>query len=59
METVEVIISGGAVQSVTVPEGTKLVIKDYDVEKDDWDRNNVLKDENGDCYQLMEFDKDW
>lgn len=59
MKEVEIIIAGGAVQSVTLPEGVRVVIKDYDVEGDDWDGKDVLKDEDGDCYQLMEFEESW
>jgi len=59
MQEVEVVISGGAVQSVTVPEGVKVVVKDYDVEADDWAGKDIVKDADGDHYQLMEFTENW
>ena len=53
MQEEEVIIEQGAVTSVTLPDGIKLIIKDYDVQ--DEDRFDVHRDEEGDYYQLMEF----
>ena len=48
---VVIIISGGAVQSISKPKGLILEIRDYDVD-DDWE-GNVKIDEDGDRYQEM------
>jgi len=57
LKTVEVVISGGAVQGVQVPKGIRAIIRDYDVEGVDesntsWD---IRRDSEGDLYQRMEF----
>jgi len=56
IQTVEVIISGGAVQHVEFPRGIRVVIRDYDVESTDADSGfDTRKDEKGDLFQHMEF----
>lgn len=57
LKTVEVIISGGAVQDVVCPKGVQVIIRDYDVEGVDesntsWD---IRRDAENDLYQRMEF----
>jgi len=57
LKTVEVIISGGAVQDVQVPKGVRAIIRDYDVEGVDetntsWD---IRRDSEDYLYQRMEF----
>jgi hypothetical protein len=57
LKTVEVIISGGAVQDVVCPCGVCVIIRDYDVEGVDetntsWD---IRRDAENDLYQRMEF----
>jgi len=57
LKTVEVIISGGAVQDVVCPRGVQVIIRDYDVEGVDesstsWD---IRRDSEGYLYQRMEF----
>jgi len=57
LKTVEVIISGGAVQDVVCPRGVLVVVLDYDVEGVDegntlWD---IRRDAENDLYQRMEF----
>lgn len=48
MKTVTVTVEGGVVQHVEVPQGVRVVVKDYDVEGcDDADFD---EDENGDEY---------
>ena len=55
MQIVEITISGGAVQDVQLPRGVKVIIRDYDVEGDDWDGPDIHRDERNDPYQRMEF----
>ena len=57
LKTVEVIISGGAVQDVVCPRGVQVIIRDYDVEGVDesstsWD---IRRDSENYLYQRMEF----
>ena len=57
LKTVEIIISGGAVQDVVCPRGVLVVVLDYDVEGVDegntlWD---IRRDAENDLYQRMEF----
>ena len=53
---VEIIISRGAVQDVIAPDGIKVIIKDYDVLKDDGvDGFDIREDIDGYSYQYMEF----
>ena len=57
LKTVEVIISGGAVQDVVCPQGVQVIIRDYDVEGVDegnisWD---IRRDSENYLYQRMEF----
>ena len=57
LKTVEVIISGGAVQDVVCPRGVEVIIRDYDVEGVDesntsWD---IRRDSEDYLYQRMEF----
>ena len=47
MKTVTVIVEGGVVQHVDVPEGVEVTIHDYDVEDDG---PNVLQDAEGNRY---------
>jgi hypothetical protein len=55
MQTIEITISGGAVQYVDFPRGIKVIVRDYDVEGGDLDGPDIRKDEEGDCFQNMEF----
>jgi len=48
MKIVRVTVEGGVVQHVEVPQGVKVVVKDYDVEGSDSDQ--LEQDENGDNY---------
>ena len=57
VQKVEIIISGGAVQGVQVPEGVLVIVRDYDVEGVDesntsWD---IRRDSENYLYQRMEF----
>jgi hypothetical protein len=54
-----IIISGGAVQFVGKPKGVTLEIRDYDIEESDEpeNRSDCVKDESGDWYQRMFWDK--
>ena len=55
---IQIIISGGAVQSVSKPIGVVLEIRDYDVDGADVEDSDIYKqDENGDWYQQMLWDK--
>ena len=55
---IQIIISGGAVQSVTKPAGITLEIRDYDVDGADVDNSEIYKqDEDGDWYQKMFWDE--
>ena len=56
---VQVVIAGGAVQSVVKPRGVALEIRDYDVEGSDLENNeNCEQDEEGEWYQRMIWDED-
>ena len=56
METVEIIIMGGAVQDVVLPRGVRVIIKDYDIDSEDEDSGfDIRRDKENDCYQHMEF----
>ena len=54
-----IIISGGAVQEVRKAENVSVEIHDYDIENSDEPENlpYCRKDENGDWYQRMFWDK--
>ena len=58
MQTVEITISGGAVQDVQCPPGTQVIIRDYDVDESDWENFDIRKDSAGDAYQRMTFGGD-
>jgi hypothetical protein len=55
-----VIISGGAVQSISKPKGIALEIRDYDVEGDDFPENNqhFQRDDHGNWFQRMYWSED-
>jgi len=55
MQTIEITISGGAVQYVDFPRGVKVIIRDYDVEGGDLEGPDIRKDEEDDYFQNMEF----
>jgi hypothetical protein len=56
---VQIVISGGAVQSVCKPAGVALEIRDYDVEGSDVENNdNCKQDEEGKWYQKMLWSED-
>ena len=56
---VQVVIAGGAVQSVVKPRGVALEIRDYDIDGADVEKNeNCEQDEEGDWYQRMVWDED-
>jgi len=56
---IEIIISGGAVQSVSKPSGITLEIKDYDIDKADAEENeSCKKDKDGNWYQSMFWSED-
>ena len=40
MKIIEITISGGAVQHVEFPRGVKVIVRDYDVDRD-WDGPDV------------------
>jgi hypothetical protein len=48
MKTVTVTVEGGVVQHIDIPEGVRVVVKDYDVEG--CDEAELEEDENGDTY---------
>lgn len=48
MKTVEVTVEGGVVQYIDVPQGVRVIVKDYDVEG--CDQSDLEQDENGDNY---------
>ena len=48
MKRVKIYVHQGVIEVVDVPEGVELEIHDYDI--DDFDRTEILKDENGDEY---------
>ena len=49
-------IQGGAVQGVKgIPKGVTLIIKDYDCQDEEGEREDVMKDEDGDLFQQMTF----
>jgi hypothetical protein len=55
-EVIEIIISGGAVQDVQCPPNIKVIIKDYDVDREDCDGEwDIRKDKDGVPYQHMEW----
>ena len=57
--TIQIIISGGAVQHVEKPAGIALEIRDYDVDDDDAEGNeNCRQDEDGEWYQEMFWGED-
>lgn len=61
MQEIEIIIINGGIEDVTLPKGTKVIIKDYDIPDDmvkemGEDHPNICKDSAGDFYQLMEFE---
>ena len=59
VKAIQIVISGGAVQSITKPLGITLEIRDYDVEGADVDNSDIYKkDENGDWYQRMFWNND-
>jgi hypothetical protein len=59
IQTVEITISGGAVQHVEFPRGFRVIIRDYDVEGSDVDSGfDIRKDSEGDHYQHMEFERE-
>jgi hypothetical protein len=56
---VQIVISGGAVQSVIKPAGITLEIRDYDVEGSDAVNNdNCKQDDEGRHYQEMLWSED-
>lgn len=56
--TIQIVIAGGAVQSVTKPKGITLEIRDYDVDGADIDNTDIYKqDKEGDWYQRMFWDE--
>ncbi len=56
---VQIVIAGGAVQSVIKPTGIALEIRDYDVKGSDAeDDPRCRQDEEGDYYQRMFWDED-
>ena len=56
--TVQVVIAGGAVQSIVKPRGISLEIRDYDIDEDDAENSeNCEQDEEGDWYQLISWGK--
>jgi hypothetical protein len=48
MKIVRVTVEGGVVQHVEVPEGVKVIVRDYDVEGPEAD--HLQRDENGDQF---------
>ena len=53
---IEIILSGGCVQSVSNPSDSEIIIRDYDIDEEDAKGNpNALQDEDGDWYQNMVF----
>lgn len=48
MKIVNVTVEGGVVQYIDVPEGVRVVVKDYDVEG--CDEAELEEDENGDYF---------
>ena len=57
--TIQIVISGGAVQSVSKPKGTVLEIRDYDIDRADVQNSeNCKQDEQGEWYQWMSWDED-
>ena len=57
MQTVDIIILGGAVQDVQCPPGVRVIIRDYDVDEADWENFDIRRDGDG-AYQHMEFGND-
>jgi hypothetical protein len=55
MKKIVIIISGGAVQSVTKPKGISVEIRDFDIEASDIPEgnDNYRQDKDGDWYQRM------
>ena len=55
---VQVVIAGGAVQSIVKPQGVTLEIRDYDIDEDDAENSeNCEHDEEGHWYQVMVWDE--
>lgn len=48
MKIVRVVVEGGVVQHVEVPEGVTVIVRDYDVDGSEEDQ--LDQDENGDQY---------
>jgi hypothetical protein len=44
---VRITVEGGVVQHVECPQGVQVVVRDYDVDRQD---EGLQQDENGDCY---------
>jgi len=53
-EVVEIVVHGGAVQDISMPDNIIVVIKEYDV-PDDWE-GDIRKDDSGSSYQYLEFE---
>jgi len=52
-DVVEIVINGGAIQDISMPDNVRVVVKDYDVPFDL--SLDIRKDSEGDSYQYMEF----
>lgn len=52
----ELIMVGGVIQDWKVPEGQRVIIKDYDV--DGVEETDLLMDADGDQYQLVILNSD-
>ena len=51
IQTVVIIVEGGIAHLVRKPKGTRVVIRDYDVEaQDEAERSKLKVDKNGDAY---------
>ena len=48
MKIVRLTVEGGLVQHIELPEGVRVIVKDYDVE--DCDEADLEEDANGDHY---------
>ena len=48
MKTVQITMEGGVIQDIEVPEGVRVIVRDYD--SDGVEEESLCKDDNGDNY---------
>ena len=56
--TVLIVISAGCAEVVELPDGVRVVIRDYDIEGNEWEGDDLETDEDGNEYQELVFEND-